>query len=798
MAEPTDPNKPILKELSGRIGKYDIVRLLGKGAMGQVYVAHDVKLDRDVALKVMAAQIADDPELKTRFEREAKAVAKMQHPNLVTVFDFDYHADGSPYIAMELLKGQDLQKAVRQTPPMSLERKVAIIVQVLAGLAHAHQQNIIHRDIKPANIFINDDGSVKIMDFGVARLSGHTMTADGNIVGTADYMSPEQVQGKPVDPRSDLFSVGCMLFELAAGRRPFHSDNLMAIFYKITHEEANFDLIPQGADYDALMPILKKALSKSSEQRYQTAYEFAVDLREWLKAHATTASTQNVLEALVDLEAPTHPPLAMTEAPGMTFTTEGGATVDLGRRGPRRGTMPPTRIGGRTVAGAGATLRPGATRVITAPPIPRVPARPQPAAKPSILPWVAMALALVAVGVAGFIAWKSMQAPATPVAAQAVATPAPPPTTVATPAPPPVTAAPAPTFEEAGGKAAAQIRSAQAAFKAGNYDRAVAAAQEALREDPQSESAGKVLENAQAGQKALVQLRAAEAALARGDFDAAEGELDAARRFAPWDRGVVDFSTRIAEARARAQREAEPEGAVGARDAGQRRPQPGGDRAPEQAVRGRDRRLRPGAGGRPDERRRRAGPAGGDRREGDRRRRGERAAARRRQDFRPRPHRGQGHRAGRARRLRGLRRRRGQEGHRRRRAARQDPLRGEPARAAAGRALQGRRLPRERGTAGDPPRLDDRGHRPRRQAPERPGAPLGHHGGARPARARLPGARAGLEGRHAVVVDGDRPQDHEGRDVPQHPLLEVTLLTSRGAPRGGGTTPPVRWRSRRA
>ena len=116
MAEPTDPNKPILKELSGRIGKYDIVRLLGKGAMGQVYVAHDVKLDRDVALKVMAAQIADDPELKSRFEREAKAVGKMQHPNLVTVFDFDYHTDGSPYIAMELLKGQDLQKAVAPDP----------------------------------------------------------------------------------------------------------------------------------------------------------------------------------------------------------------------------------------------------------------------------------------------------------------------------------------------------------------------------------------------------------------------------------------------------------------------------------------------------------------------------------------------------------------------------------------------------------------------------------------------------------------------------------------------------------
>ena len=254
-----------------------------------------------------------------------------------------------------------------------------MIVQVLAGLAHAHQAGIVHRDIKPANIFIQEDGSVKIMDFGVARLTTASMTGTGNIVGTADYMSPEQVKGAKVDGRSDLFSVGCMLFELAAGRRPFHSDNLMAIFYKITHEEANFDLIPQGAEYDALMPILKKALAKNIDERYQTAYEFAVDLREWLKAHATTASSQNVLEALVDLEAPTHAPMPMTEAPGMTFTPEGGGagTVDLGRRGPRKGTIAPTRVGGRTVA-TGArrddAARGDARR--TAPPVPRVPARP--------------------------------------------------------------------------------------------------------------------------------------------------------------------------------------------------------------------------------------------------------------------------------------------------------------------------------------------------------------------------------------------------------------------------------------
>ncbi len=558
MAESTEPTKPVDKELKGRIGKYEILRPLGKGAMGQVYLAHDTTLDRDVALKVMVAQIADDPELKARFEREAKAVAKMTHPNVVTVFDLGNHTDGSPFIAMELLKGQDLQKAVRQTPPMTLERKVAVIVQVLAGLAHAHQAGIVHRDIKPANIFIQEDGSVKIMDFGVAHVTAASMTGTGNVVGTADYMSPEQVQGKKVDGRSDLFSVGCMLFELVAGRRPFHSDNLMAIFYKITHEEANYDLIPQGADYDALMPILKKALAKNLTERYQTAQEFNIDLREWLKAHATTASSQNVLEALVDLEAPTHAPAPLTEA---GLQPEGG-TVDLpsGRRptaGGRKSTIAPTRTGGAsTVAqGAQATMRPGATRVVPAPPISRTPVRPQRQEKPSVLPWVAMALALVAVGVAGFLAWKSQQQPQAPVV-QVPPTTAPPPTTVATP-PPPVTAAPAPEFGEAGGKAAAEVKAAQQAFAAGNYDRAVASAQAALREDASSEPAKKILAQAMVGQKAADQVKAGDAALARNDLAAAEAAATEALKIAPWDNRAVALQRRIAEARARAEREAE-------------------------------------------------------------------------------------------------------------------------------------------------------------------------------------------------------------------------------------------------
>jgi len=564
MSEPTDPKKPVPQEPTGRIGRYLIKSTLGKGAMGVVYVAHDDKMDRDVALKVMAAQLADDAELKTRFEREAKEVlGKMAHPNLVTVFDFDYHTDGSPYFVMELLKGQDLQKRVRKAPPLTLEDKVGIIVRVLNGLNHAHPLGIVHRDIKPANIFILEDGSVKIMDFGVARLSGHTMTADGNIVGTADYMSPEQVKGdKTLDGRSDLFSVGCMLFELVAGRRPFHSDNLMAIFYKITHEEANFDLIPQGGEYDALMPILRKALAKDIDERYQTAFEFAVDLREWLRAHATTASSQHVLESLVDLAAPTHPPAPRTEAPGVTGGF--GQTVELDPRlRPGRGTLAPLRAGGRTVvdvrAGAGATMRPGATRVVAAPPV--VPRRPQRTLRRSLLPWVALAAAIGATGIgAGYVYWQKQQALATPPTTVAVAPPvtqAPPPTTVATPSPPPVTAAPAPTFTEAEGKAAAQLRAAAQAFKAGSYDKAVAAAQAALREDAQSRGAQEYLERSQKGQQALGRLRAAEAALGRGDLAGAESEAQAASQLAPWDAAVAGALSRIGEAKLRAQREAE-------------------------------------------------------------------------------------------------------------------------------------------------------------------------------------------------------------------------------------------------
>jgi serine/threonine protein kinase len=575
--EPKPENAgPLIKELSGRIGKYDIMKPLGKGAMGMVYLAHDTILERDVALKVMVASIADDPELKTRFEREAKAVAKMTHPNVVNVFDLGNHTDGSPFIAMELLKGMDLQKAIRTPPPMALDRKVAIMVQVLAGLAHAHQAGIVHRDIKPANIFINHDGTVKIMDFGVARLTTASMTGTGNIVGTADYMSPEQVKGAKVDGRSDLFSVGCMLYEMLAGRRPFHSENLMAIFYKITHEEPDFDLIPGGAEYDSLMPILRKALAKNLEERYQTAYDFAVDLREYLKANAS-ADSASPLEGLIDLEPPpSTPPQPITDAMGPTLVGADemtGGTMDLGptARATAQGTLqrpsaPGTSRGKTVVSGTRPGSAPtvvgptaGATRV--GPAMPATVVRPAPAPRPAPLPSpqsntvMYVMIGVMGIGILGIGAYVVLKPEKGQVVniIQAPTTTTPSATTVPT-APP--TTAPPPTFGEAVGKGAAAIRGAQQAFAQGDYDRALNLAQQALREDPSNDSAKRVASNALEGQKAASHFRAADAALAKNDFTTAESEARTGMSGAAWDARGPSLLQRIQDAKARAEQSA--------------------------------------------------------------------------------------------------------------------------------------------------------------------------------------------------------------------------------------------------
>jgi serine/threonine-protein kinase len=294
-----------LSELKGRVGKYEIRSSLGRGAMGMVYLAYDTMLERDVALKLMVASIAHDPDLKMRFEREAKAVAKLNHPNIVTVHDLGYH-EGSPFIAMELLHGSDLLTLVRQKQGApTLDRRVAILVQVLAALSAAHEAGIVHRDIKPANIFVTKDGVTKLMDFGVARLMSAQMTDTGAVVGTADYMSPEQVRGAKVDARSDLFSVGSVFFELVTGRRPFSAENMPATFYKIDHEEPDYAAVPKGEHYKPLVPILKKALAKDMAARYQTAYDLGLELQQYLQ-NRSLSDSMRLVAADLQLTPPVH------------------------------------------------------------------------------------------------------------------------------------------------------------------------------------------------------------------------------------------------------------------------------------------------------------------------------------------------------------------------------------------------------------------------------------------------------------------------------------------------------------
>jgi len=269
-ALPKPPGRP-------RIGKYEIVKPIGRGGMGAVYRAFDPVLEREVALKVMLPETAGDPEQKQRFEREARAVARLSHPGIVTVFDLGYHTDGSPYIVMELLKGQDLLARLREAPPLSLGQKVSIVTQVLDGLGHAHKAGIVHRDIKPANVFLIEEGAARIMDFGIAFCTSSGATSR-TVLGTVSYMSPEQVRGELVDGRSDLFSVGTLLHEILTGRRPFDAETPMATFYRIARGEAVLEL-PPGREYQGFLPVLRRALSAGVEERYPTAAEFAAALR---------------------------------------------------------------------------------------------------------------------------------------------------------------------------------------------------------------------------------------------------------------------------------------------------------------------------------------------------------------------------------------------------------------------------------------------------------------------------------------------------------------------------------------
>ncbi len=277
------------------LGRYQVEKELGKGAMGVVYLGKDPKIGRVVAIKTMALSQefeADElAEVKERFFREAETAGRLSHTNIVTIYDAGEEHDLC-YIAMELLKGRDLMPYTKAGATLPVDKAVSIVARVADALGYAHRQNVVHRDIKPANIMYEPDADVvKVTDFGIARITDSSKTKTGMVLGTPSYMSPEQLQGKKIDGRSDLFSLAVTLYQLACGRLPFEGDSMAQLMYRIANEHA-----PDILQYNSKLPpafvaFLDKAMAKEADQRYQTGEEFAAALRAAMGAGSAAAAS---------------------------------------------------------------------------------------------------------------------------------------------------------------------------------------------------------------------------------------------------------------------------------------------------------------------------------------------------------------------------------------------------------------------------------------------------------------------------------------------------------------------------
>ena len=259
-------------------GRYRVVRKLGGGGMADVYLCEDLTLGRHVAIKVLLQRYLNDPTFVERFRREAKAAAGLNQQNLVSIYDWG-EVDGTYYIAMEYVEGETLKDLIRRRGRLSGNESVAVTLQLLAAVDFAHRSGIVHRDIKPQNIMIDPHGTAKVMDFGIARAGDSGMTEAGSILGTAQYLAPEQAKGYPVDERSDLYSVGVCLYEMLTGTVPFKGDSAVTVALKHVNEvPVEPSVLVPGMPY-ALNQIVLKAMAKDPADRYQSAAEFARDLR---------------------------------------------------------------------------------------------------------------------------------------------------------------------------------------------------------------------------------------------------------------------------------------------------------------------------------------------------------------------------------------------------------------------------------------------------------------------------------------------------------------------------------------
>nr|WP_316043613.1 Stk1 family PASTA domain-containing Ser/Thr kinase [Cellulosimicrobium cellulans] len=327
-------------------GRYEVGELIGRGGMAEVHIGHDARLGRTVAIKILRSDLARDPSFQARFRREAQAAAGLNHPSIVAVYDTgeDVYTEPTgatahvPFIVMEYVEGHTVRDILRDGQAVPIEEAIEITAGVLSALEYSHHAGIVHRDIKPANVMLTPTGAVKVMDFGIARAvadSAATMTQTQAVIGTAQYLSPEQARGETVDARSDLYSAGCLLFELLTGRPPFIGDSPVAVAYQHVREIAPAPSSVASDVPEVLDRITAKALAKERDARYSSAAEFRADLEAAARGGAVSAPA--VAPALLGAGAATQ---VLTPDAGATQVMPGDAPA-WAPTGPGTSVLPP-------------------------------------------------------------------------------------------------------------------------------------------------------------------------------------------------------------------------------------------------------------------------------------------------------------------------------------------------------------------------------------------------------------------------------------------------------------------------
>ena len=288
-----------------KLGQYTVLSQIGAGGMGEVYQAHDTKLGRDVAIKVLPKAFTHDPEKLPRFEREAKLLASLNHPNIATIHGLE-DSGGTSYLVMELVPGENLAERVRREGAVPIEETLTIAKQIAEALEYAHEHGVIHRDLKPANVKLTPEGKVKVLDFGLAKAFAgdgasedpsnsptlsQAATMQGVILGTAAYMSPEQARGKTVDKRTDIWAFGCVLYELLTSKQPFHGEDVTDILAAVVKSEPDWSRLPEATPL-TIKTLIRRCLRKDKRQRIPDAGALRIEIEDAIAAPKDSGVTQ--------------------------------------------------------------------------------------------------------------------------------------------------------------------------------------------------------------------------------------------------------------------------------------------------------------------------------------------------------------------------------------------------------------------------------------------------------------------------------------------------------------------------